>query len=76
MTHKFEIDLGTTAGDRSTLRGYVEFNTDGKVSFEFDDISKPITPEAMKHFTELMDLLKRLHDTHEGILKVEIKRLS
>ena len=75
MTHSFEINLGTTEGERNTLTGFVEFNTDGKVSFEFDEISKPVTPETMNHFNELMNLMKKFHDQHKGIIKVEVKKL-
>ena len=76
MTHSFEISLGATVGNKETIQGFVEFNTDGEVSFEIDEISKPITPEAMRHFTELMDLMKKFHDVHGGVVRVEIQKLT
>jgi hypothetical protein len=72
MTHAFEIHLGPVTGVRQKITGFIEFNVDGKVSYEFDDITKPVTPEMMEHFNELMKFAKKLFDQYGGIQKIEI----
>lgn len=75
MTHSFEMKLGTVTGTRDTITGFIEFNTDGKVSHEYGEISKPIKPETMAFHKEIMNLMKRVYDFHGDIIKIEIKKL-
>lgn len=71
-THIFEFEINDTF-----IRGEVEFNTDGEASFKLDipeSTSQPLPLETLKHFTELMDLIKHIHD--EGKSKNKVAKIS
>ena len=70
FTHTFDIQF--KADGSHFLKGQVEFNIDGKVSFYVKDSSIPLDRDALTHFTELMSLLKTVFYSQEGIKKVEI----
>lgn len=70
FTHDFEVRL---KGDGSWfLRGEVEFNEDGEVSFNVEDSSNPLSSEGVHHFIDIMDQLRAIFQCCGGIKKIEI----
>jgi len=63
-THKFKFQIGDGG---SFIEGYIEFNTDGKVSYRLDESSQPLGNEALKDFCALTELLKTIYHKHGGI---------
>lgn len=74
-THTFKFEI-----NGSFIRGECEFNTDGEASFKLDtpkSASQPLPLETIKHFTELMELIKHIHDESKSKDKVtEIKNIT
>lgn len=74
-SHTFKFEINGTF-----IRGECEFNTDGEASFKLDtpeSASQPLPLETLKHFTELMQLIKDIHDEGKAKEKeVEIKRIT
>ena len=71
-THTFKFEINDTF-----IRGECEFNTDGEASFKLDtpeSASQPLPLETIKHFTELMELIKHIHD--EGKAKDKEVKIS
>ena len=66
-THTFKFEL-----ENSSVRGEVEFNTDGKVSFKLDNVSEPLALTDLSYFKRLMELLKEIYTAGGGIRKIKI----
>ena len=70
FTHTFEIEL--KADGSQFIKGEIEFNVDGKVSFKIDESSIPFSRGAMKKFMALCDICQNIFYDLEGIKRIEI----
>lgn len=76
FTHdfKWEVKIGDNL---QFLRGKIEFNTDGKISYKFNATSPRIDKEMMDFFqryTELMgEVFEYTHVTAGEIVKINLK---
>lgn len=70
FTHTFEVEL--KADGSQFIKGEIEFNVDGKVSFDIQETSIPLSKDALHDFTELTDLLQRMFYQFEGIKRIEL----
>ena len=70
FTHTFEIEL--KADGSQFIKGQIEFNVDGKVSFNIEETSIPFSKDAMKKFMALCEICQNIFYSLEGIKKIEI----
>jgi hypothetical protein len=70
FTHTFEVEL--KADGSQFLKGEIEFNVDGEVSFDLQDSSIPLSKDAMHEFVKLADHLQSMFYEFEGIKRIEI----
>ena len=70
FTHTFEISLKEDGSQ--FIKGEIEFNQDGEVSFDITDSSIPFSKEAMKKFMALCEICQDIFYGLDGIKKIEI----
>ena len=70
FTHDFKFEVGASADQ--FLSGEVEFNTDGKVSYNVTESSTPLKKETLEHFNSLMELLREIFVEFGGIKRIRI----
>lgn len=70
FTHTFEVEL--KADGSQFIKGEVEFNEDGEVSFKVEDSSIPLAKKTMEYFNEIMNLLQKIYYSNGGIKRIEI----
>jgi len=68
-THHFHISVGDGG---KYVKGLVEFNTDGKVSFKMNQWSEPLPADFLDYFKELMDLCQKIYKHFDGIKIIKI----
>ena len=67
-SHIFKFELNGTF-----IRGEAEFNTDGKASFKMTEWSEPLPLETLHEFKELMEHIKRIYESSNGVKKIIIR---
>jgi len=70
FTHDFKFEVGEP---QNHIRGDIEFNEDGKVSYKIEDSSIPLQNGTLKYFTELTELLKKIFYGSGRVKKVVFK---
>ena len=70
FTHTFEFELKTDGSQ--FIKGQVEFNEDGEVSYKIEDSSIPLAKKTMSYFNELTDFLQKIYYSNGGIKRIEI----
>ena len=73
FTHKFKFKVGDGG---QFVNGNIEFNVDGKISFEVEELSIPLHKEVLEHFTELTNLLQKIFKSHGGIKLIRFKEVN
>lgn len=69
-THNFSFEVDSAGGQ--FIKGEVEFDTDGKVSFKIKDSSSPLQAETLSLFTNLFEYLKKIYDLTGGIVMIKV----
>lgn len=72
FTHTFEFEVKDDGSQ--FIRGQIEFNVDGEVSFEIEESSIPFSKKAMQKFMELCDICQGIFYGLEGIKRIEIAK--
>ena len=68
-THVFDFTVGS-----KFIRGEVEFDTDGKMSYKIKEVSDPFSNDFLHMFQELMSFLFILYNQEGEIKNIKIKR--
>lgn len=76
FTHSFKWEI--KVGDNlQFIRGDIEFNTDGKVSYKLTQTSPRLEKEVMDYFQRYTELMKEVfeytHATNGEIIKINLK---
>lgn len=71
-THNFEYSIGDGG---KFIKGLIEFNKDGRVSYKMESWSEPLLSEDLANFTKLIDLLKDVFHGADGLKKIVFEEL-
>ena len=71
-THNFNFEVDSAGGQY--IKGEVEFDTDGKVSFKIKDSSSPLKSETLSLFNKYLEFMKSIYDTTGGIVVVKVSK--
>ena len=69
-THTFEFKFG----DTPKIEGQVEFNVDGKASFETKKTLPNLTTEQGRKIVQLFEIMRQLFLEFDEIEKIEVKK--
>ena len=72
-THRFKFSVGDGG---KFIKGFIEFNTDGKVSFKMTSWSEPILKETLDHFSELTELIKKIFYAYGDIQEIKFTKMG
>jgi len=70
FTHNFNFEVDDAGGQ--FIKGDVEFNTDGKVSFKIQNSATPLKRETLALFVEFLDYIYKIFEKTGGISSIKV----
>ena len=72
-THRFKFSVGDGG---HFIKGYVEFDTDEKVSYKVTSWSEPLQKDVLDNFSELTELIRKIFYTYKDIQEIKFTKIG